>query len=553
MSPWGRRVLWGALGLSLTAALFLIWGVDVFFSPQPPVWRGDRALFKSVPVVEADGTTRLGQGFRFDRGGIHACSLKGSPSERGLVMGRLFDPQSRRVEQALLDTVRRFIPWEPVRWLLAKFVLIRNRDLDHYLPAEVLAEMQGLALGTADLYPQYGEHFARLLNYLAAHDLSHALMDDKALAGCTAFGATTRATSGGQVLLARNFDFEAGAAFDAEKVVLRVQPENGHAFLSVAWPGMFGVVSGINDAGLGVVLLAGHSADKPGVGTPVSVVARQVLEQAGTLAEAVRIIREARVFVAETFLLGSGPENAFVAVEKTPQHCGVRGQGEAVVLAANHFLSRELQGDPKNQAYMGSGTSVPRWQRLHELVQGSFGRLDIPACVAVLRDRRAPRGGSQGLGNRQAINALVASHSVVMDLKNQVIWVSAGPHQLGAFVPFAWARLESPVPQPWVASDELLAGGQYEKFLHYRTELERGEKLLQGKHYQKALSYFIDARSLNPEHYRSYLLAGQALQAMRRPDEARYNFEQALIWHPAFPQERRAAEQALKQLAEVQP
>jgi tetratricopeptide (TPR) repeat protein len=447
--------------------------------------------------------------------------------------------------------VRRFIPWVSARWLLAKVVLIRNRHLDRNIPAEVLAEMQGLAEGTADLYPQYGQHYARLLNYLAAHDLSHAFMDDKFLAGCTAFGATTRATGAGQVLLARNFDFEAGAAFDAEKVVIRLQPGSGHAFLSVAWPGMFGVVSGVNDAGVGVVLLAGHSVDQPGVGTPVSVVARQVLEQAGTLDQAVGIIRAAQVFVSETFLVGSGAENAFVAVEKTPQHCGVRGRGEDVVLAANHFMTVELKNDPKNQKYLLAGTSVSRWQRLNELVQGAWGHLDVARCVALLRDRRAPRGGSQGLGNRQAINALIAAHSVVMDLKNKIIWVSAAPHQLGAFVPFALDKFAQPLKAAVIPADEILTNGQYEKYLQYRADLESGSRQLHRRRYQAALSYFIDARPLNPEHYQSYLLAGQALEALQRKDEARYNFEQALLWHPAFPSERREAEQALKLLQEV--
>jgi tetratricopeptide (TPR) repeat protein len=551
MSPKVWRIFWAALGMALLSGAFLAWGVDAFFAPQPPVWQGDRTLFTAALRADADGTTRLGQSFYFNRGGVHACSLAGTPSERGLAMGRFFDPSSQRVEHSLMDTVRRFIPWAPVRWLLAKVVLIRNHRLDQYLPADVLAEMHGLSLGTADLYPEFGQHYARLLNYLAAHDLSHAFMDDKSLAGCTAFGATTRATSGGQVLLARNFDFEAGEAFDAEKVVARIEPGRGHTVLSVAWPGMFGVVSGLNDAGIGVVLLAGHSADRPGVGMPVSVVARQVLEEAATLDQAVGIIRAAPVFVSETFLVGSGAENAFVAVEKTPQHCGVRGRAEAVVLAANHFLTPELKGDPKNLKYMLAGTSVARYQRLSELVQAGLGFWDVPRCVALLRDRRAPRGGSQGLGNRQAINALVASHAVVMDLKNKIIWVSAGPHQLGAFVPFALAKLEEPVPQPWVPADEILANGQYEKYLRYRADLERGEQQLRRGRYQEALSYFIDARLLNPDQYRSYLLAGQALQALKRPDEARYNFEQSLIWHPAFPAERQEAEQALKRLQEA--
>ncbi len=543
-------VFWGVGTLTVLTLAFLAWGVDAFFAPHPPVWSGAPELASAPLMVDAAGTTRLGQASRFQRAGVDACALSGTPSERGLAMGRLFDADSERVETSLMQTVERFIPWGWTRWLLAKFVAIRNRDLDRFIPTEVLAEMHGMALGTSDVYPEYGPHYARLLNYLAAHDLSHAFMDDQALAGCTAFGATTRATQGGQILLARNFDFEAGRAFDEHKVVMRIQPEKGHAFLSVAWPGMFGVVSGVNDAGIGVVLLAGHSADKPEVGTPISVVARQVLEQAATLDEAIALVRTARVFVSESFLIGSAAENLFVVVEKTPKRCAVRGRGEDVVLAANHFLTPELKNDPKNQRYSQVGTSLARWDRLSELVHANLGQLDIARCVAILRDRRAPGGGSQGLGNRQAINGLVASHSVVLDLKQRVLWVSAGPHQLGAFVPFALDAFEAAPEDAAIPADDMLVSEAYQNYQKYLLGIERGEVLLKRKKYQEALAELLEARSLNSEHYRSFYLAGQALQALNHVDEARYNYSRALAFHPAFPLERQDIEVKLNQLKE---
>jgi tetratricopeptide (TPR) repeat protein len=552
LGPRWRITLISAGAAAVAVAFFLLWGLAWIFSPAPPAWQGPKAVLTDPLIVDADGTTRLGQAYRFRRSGIDACALTGTPMERGAAMGRLFDQDIQAVEISLMQTVQRFIPWEWARWLLSKFVLVRNYKLPRFIPAEVLAEMQGVALGSRDVYPRYGEHYARLLNYLAAHDLSHALMNDRALAGCTAFGATARATAG-QVLLARNFDFEAGNAFDEHKLVMRIQPNAGHAFLSVAWPGMFGVVTGLNDAGIGVVLLAAHSSDKPGVGTPVSVVARQVLEQAQTLDQAIAVIRSAKVFVSESLLVGSAAENAFVVVEKTPTRCGVRGRAEDVVLATNHFLTPELKDDPNNQAYRQAGTSDARWRRLSELVRVGTGPLDVPRCVAILRDCRAPGGGSQGLGNRQAINALIASHSVVMDLKNKIIWVSAGPHQLGEFVPFALDTLDQAPVQPVIPADDCLVSGGYEKFQQYMAGLEQGERLLQKHQYQEALSYFMEVRSLNPEHYRSFFLAGIALQAMNRHDEARYNFAQALVWHPAFPLERREAEMKLKQLKEKAP
>ena len=56
--------------------------------------------------------------------------------------------------------------------------------------------------------------------------------------------------------------------------------------------------------------------------------------------------------------------------------------------------------------------------------------------VALLRDRKGLGDAVLALGDRSAINALIATHGVVMDTKQRVLWVGESPHLLGRFVAF---------------------------------------------------------------------------------------------------------------------
>ena len=119
-------------------------------------------------------------------------------------------------------------------------VLVNNRNLPDFVDAEYQEEILGLSDAAVDLYPEFGPRYHRILNYHAAHDIGH-WVHDKPVIGCTAF-----AVAGDSLLVGRNFDFEAGRVFDDNKIIGCYRPARGHAFLSVAWPGMAGVVTGLN-------------------------------------------------------------------------------------------------------------------------------------------------------------------------------------------------------------------------------------------------------------------------------------------------------------------
>ena len=339
---------------------------------------------------------------------------------------------------------------------------------------EYQEEILGLSEGSDDPFPEYGPRDHRILNYHAAHDIGH-WVQDRPVIGCTAFAAVGKQTRSGALLVGRNFDFEAGRHFDVNKIIGCYVPAKGYAFLSVSWPGMAGAITGVNSKRIYCSMNGAHSADKDNIGTPVSIVVRQVLQYAGTLDEAIETIRAARVFVADSYLVADGKTGAAAVVEKSPGTTAVRRMAAGPLLQANHFECAEFSGDEGNIEYMTEGSSSKRRARLGELVDRAAGRLDPAGIVEILRDRAGLGDKPLAPGNRGAINPCIATHSVVCDVTRGILWVSRGPHQLGAYDAYSIKRFGEPVA-PSIPAAALLADGGYDRLVEARRLIVEGSE-----------------------------------------------------------------------------
>jgi hypothetical protein len=152
-------------------------------------------------------------------------------------------------------------------------------------------------------------------------------------------------------------------------------------------------------------------------------------------------------------------------VERVPgRDQWVRALGERAAVT-NHFEGPAAQ-DPKNLVVRAKTSTLPRAARGKELVE----KLDHPAtvkdAVAMLRDRRAAGGGELPLGDRRAIDAIIATHGVVFDTTAKELWVSEGPHLLGRFVRFSLEKGGGPVAT--IAADPLATSEEYRRFVRAR-------------------------------------------------------------------------------------
>ena len=515
-----------------------------------------RAAPPAAVAVDADGTRRLGESYLRKRLGISEARFAGNPYGRGYARGKLSHSQIVREDQAIQELLERFVPSSVKRFLLGRVMALNLRGSIPAIPAEHNEEIVGLSDALEpDPVPGEWNVFARHLALHALHDFSQRYADQTPLAAaCTGFAASGRATADGHTLLARNFDFEAGDLFDAEKVVAYVVPEGGIPYLSVTFAGLTGVVSGFNREGIGIAIYAWSGGRTTGTGEPATLVAADVLERASTLAEAIRIVERASVFVSNIYMLADGKTGEMAAVEKTPRESAVR-RGRDLLFAANHPESAAFSGSKHLNV---SSTSLSRRRRVEELVAPLSGRLDVPRAARVLRDRQGRGGKDIGPGNRNAVNALIASHSIVFDLTARRAWVAAAPHGLGPFVAYSldlgiaagpadprFARLASST----LPADPWLVSGGYAAYLSARELTVRGRKVLSDGWTSEALEHAREALRLAPGFAEALALSAEALAAQGRLEQASAAASAALERDPAPPAFARSLEAFLTVLA----
>jgi len=549
----GWRVAKGsAIVLAALAALGAVasWGLEWWCCARPPAIEGRPAAL-DLQLTESDGVRRMGPAWLARKHEILRMHLEGDPFTLGYCNAVLTQEFFRDQEAELIRLVKRYVPSAINRWLLRKYVLFQCRDLPSHIALPYQMELAGLARGTPDAHPEIGPLYHRLLNYHAAHDISHAVMDHP-LVGCTSFAAWGAATQDGHLLIGRNFDFDALRSFDQFKIVIHVKPSEGLSFLSVAWPGLIGVVSGINEARIAISVNAAQSKDVRRVGTPVSLVMREVMQRASTLEEAIEIIRRHQVFVSDSYLVADGKTGQAVVVEKTPLRTAVRRPTGDYLIGSNHFLTDDLKDDEANVRYMAEGTSVVRYERMEALVAGRKRPLTPRDVALILRDRRVPgvvgaRHASplQVLGHPAALNSLTATHSVILDVTAGILWVSGFPHQLGAYVPFGLATFEDPPGAAAIEPDPLLADGSYERCGQARTTLATANRLLRKGDRDAALPLLREAAELNPGLYLPHFLLGKLAFEAKQWPEAKERLAKAQALYPAFGSEREAVRRML--------
>ena len=517
---------------------------------QPPPLPADTSVLKLKPE-QRDGKTWLGKSWTGEREGLRVVYLKGSPLELGFADGTLMEPKMHTLENEFLVMIRGYVPQHWLMELLKNYVIYKNRHLSDYVPVDYRMEIYGTTLGCPDIHPEEGPFYNRLLNYHAAHDVSYMMIDNPLIthAGCTAFGAWSNATENAHLITGRNFDWEAAEVFSRDRVVEMCEPDGGIPFISLSWAGMAGVVSGMNRAGVSVTVNGAPSALPKDIGTPVAMVARDILQKAHNLDEALKILRDAHVFVSTIWLVGSRADGKFVVVEKTPAVTNVREPAGDSIICPNHFETAGLKDGKRNTDYMDQATSVSREARMKELIAQSHGGISPAEAADFLRDRKLPGGAFAGDGHRSTLNAFIATHATVMDLTAGIFWAASPPNQLGKFVAFDVSDFNHELRDLTIPADPVLASGEYEHTKEAQKDLADGQRAFKAKQYTAALDFGQMAEALNPGFYQNSLLEGRALLALGRHEEAKTALEKALNGQPAFLKEKNQIEDLLRQAA----
>ncbi len=364
--------------------------------------------------------------------GMWEILTEGPTERRGLAYAALFRKQVQNQENVFLKQVQRVVQSESYARFLKLFLDFYNRNLNENIPLENRIEISAIAQSCNDEYNMLGGAYERQLHYHAAHDIGH-VMQGYMLVGCTSFATRGSDSENGGLVVGRNFDFYFGDDFARQKVVSFVRPEEGIAFASITWPGMTGVVSGMNVEGLTVTLNAAQGPLPLSARTPITIVARQILQYASTIDEAVEIANQYETFVSESILVASAKDNRAVVIEKTPEKTAVYESATDHLSCTNHYQSEAFANDSDNLDNIGRTDSYDRKMRLDELID-SLAPLTPQKAVDILRDRKGLNNTDIGIGNEKSINQFLAHHSVVFEPDSLLMWVSTSPWQAGDFL-----------------------------------------------------------------------------------------------------------------------
>lgn len=408
------------------------------------------------PAVELAGSS----GYTILRAGVRETYVSGSPEEMGATHAALVRDRMVAGENEVWALFAKFVPFSPARALIMDVSRVRYRHVDRGIPEPRRREMAAEARAfDPDPFASKLPTYHRLVFLHAMYDIALSF-ERSPLIGCTAFGVTGK---DGHVLVARAFDFEAAEFFDRDKEVAFYRPKGTIPFASVGWPGLTGVVSGMNLEGVIVVVNGARARDPRTEGMPVVFSLREVLERAHDTDDAVKILSEQSVMVSHIVFVGDA-KGKFVSVERAPGEAAFVREGATVT---NHFEG-PMASDPRNQTVRQTTTSVARRERIDELVSSAHD-LDARGMVGILRDHGC-HGGPCDLGDRRSIDALIATHGVVFDATDRALWVSKGPHLSGAFVRFdlrrTFAEGHDPAADPApeiIEDDPILADGRYDE------------------------------------------------------------------------------------------
>ena len=258
---------------------------------------------------------------------LPVLTVAGTPEEIGRQKAALLAEAVRQLAdypKRLVTALGREDRWEKL--------VTMGRRLGPQIPPDHAAEMRAFAVAFG------GDRELGLV--------ANTLMDTyRGSFACSSLLIEPARSATGGPLFARNLDFFTLDLLQKYSLVLVHRPQGKRAFAAVGFPGLFGCLSGMNDAGLAVavheVYLAQDNAPifNP-QGVPYTFAFRRVLEECATVAEAEKLLGK----LPRTTMLNLAVCDARQAAvfEMTAKTLAVRRAEDGLAVCTNHFRSPEL-------------------------------------------------------------------------------------------------------------------------------------------------------------------------------------------------------------------
>jgi len=306
--------------------------------------------------------------------------LRGTAEQIGTEHGVVLGPQIQLLHEHYLkvylgNTARRFL------------ALAAARMFESYFPPEDLVEVDAMARQTA-----MDEREAVL---------AQCFLDLSPMTACSTVTLPAAAAPDHVARFGRNLDFPSLNVADKYSTVFIYHPQGRYQFAAIGWPGMVGVLSGMNEHGLSLANMEITRKPRMPAAMPYTLLYRQVLERCRTVAEAIELIEHTPRQTSNNLMLMDAAGDRAV-VEITPESVAVRRAPDTEpLISTNHQRGTDCDT-------MGR---CRRYDYLHTAGQREFGRIDLKSLESMLAHV------AQGKETLQ---------SMVFEPANRVIYLSTG-------------------------------------------------------------------------------------------------------------------------------
>jgi isopenicillin-N N-acyltransferase-like protein len=279
--------------------------------------------------------------------------LHGSPADIGAQHAEALSVQIDTLQRNYLD---RFIGTGARRFI----ALTTARLFKPYFLPEHLAEVDALAATSQMEEPEAV--------------LAQCFLDLSVKAACSTITLPASAAPDHVARFARNLDFPSLNIADKYSTVFVYHPTGRYAFVSIGWPGMIGVLSGMNEHGLCLANMeVPRSKRLPGA-MPYTLLYRETLERCKTVNEAIALIEKTPRQSANNLMLMDAAGDRAV-LEITPEGVAVRRAGPMQpLISTNH--QRGSDCDTPGRCW--------RYDDLHEDGAKEFGRIGVDQLETML-------------------------------------------------------------------------------------------------------------------------------------------------------------------------
>lgn len=256
-------------------------------------------------------------------------------------------------------------------------------QMEPFVPKEYLEEMEGLAEGA-------GVELRDVKRVHAIPDLSE--MD------CTFFAAWGDFTADGHFIQLRALDYATEAHIQDHPAIIVYHPNEGPAYVSIAWSGFIGVVTGMNAERVCMSEI-GDDFDKANqrlAGEPMPFVMRDVVAKATTLEQGVRIVRDAKRTSSFLYLIGDA---------KIP---GARALKTGPTVFEVYDQSNLPWGSIGDAVWMSMGADSDWNEKVRDALKAQAGKLSVESAM---------KGVTSELGTGDL-------HTVYFDATDLKLWVA---------------------------------------------------------------------------------------------------------------------------------